>query len=296
MPVDQKKKMSVCKYCKESFNILDKPKGWMASHVRWCNKNPSRKVYLEQRDAIKNKPKKPKILSKETRMLISEKRKAWLSANPDKHPWKNNSKFKSPPCEKLKETLTSLGIVFVEEFTPINNRGFSIDIAFPDIKLGIEVNGNQHYNRDGTLKEYYQKRHDLIESNGWILIELHYTDCFIPETILKILVEREQPDYSGIFKKRLEREERRKNKLPKKSQKGIPKPNQRFFDRPSPADLHKLVWNKSLSALSKEIGCSDVAIKKWCKFHGILNPPRGFWAKIQNNVLDGQTCPLFFQK
>ena len=49
----------------------------------------------------------------------------------------------------------------------------NIDIAFPDIKLGIEINGNQHYNSDGTLKDYYQERHNLIEEAGWKLLEVH---------------------------------------------------------------------------------------------------------------------------
>ena len=64
-------------------------------------------------------------------------------------------------------------------------HGFSIDIAFPDIKFGIEVNGNQHYNSDGTLKPYYKERHDLIEKSGWILLELHYSSCYIDDILEK---------------------------------------------------------------------------------------------------------------
>ena len=44
-------------------------------------------------------------ISKETRQKISEKRKAYLKAHPDEHPWKRNNKFKSIPCEHLKEIL-----------------------------------------------------------------------------------------------------------------------------------------------------------------------------------------------
>jgi hypothetical protein len=32
--------MNKCKWCLCEFNLSDKPKGWMASHVRWCDKNP----------------------------------------------------------------------------------------------------------------------------------------------------------------------------------------------------------------------------------------------------------------
>lgn len=29
-----------CKYCEQEFDTTDKPSGWMANHVRWCDKNP----------------------------------------------------------------------------------------------------------------------------------------------------------------------------------------------------------------------------------------------------------------
>jgi hypothetical protein len=40
-----------CKHCKDEFNIGDKPKGWMANHSRWCDKNPKQQEYL---DKLKN--------------------------------------------------------------------------------------------------------------------------------------------------------------------------------------------------------------------------------------------------
>lgn len=139
--------------------------------------------------------------SKESsKIKISKARIKFLSENKDKHPWRSNNKHKSKPCEKLKEFLTKENINFVEEWIPLENRFFSIDIAFPDIKLGIEVNGNQHYNKDGTLRDYYQERHDLIESSGWKLIELHYSLCFNEDELRKVINFKTQPDYSEFFK------------------------------------------------------------------------------------------------
>jgi very-short-patch-repair endonuclease len=139
-----------------------------------------------------------KTVSKETRMKISASRKKYLRENPDKHIWKRADKFKSSPCEKVKEYLRNKNIKFVEEWQPLKDRFFSVDIAFPDIMLAVEINGNQHYNSDGTLGEYYQERHDLIEAAGWKVIELHYSIAYSDaleslETILNI---QEQPDYS----------------------------------------------------------------------------------------------------
>lgn len=74
--------------------------------------------------------------------------------------------------------------------------------------------------------------------------------------------------------------------------KGIERPEARKFNRPSREDIHKAVWNAPAADLAKSIGCSDKAIEKWCKFYNIPKPPRGFWNKIKEFKLQGQTCPL----
>ena len=126
-----------------------------------------------------SKKTKPCTHTEESRKKISEARKKWLAENPDKHPWKSNAKFKSKPCEKVKEFLKSFNINFIEEFDPsIEGRSFSIDIAIPDKKIALEINGNQHYERTGELKFYYKERNDLLENNGWTVYQIHYAACF----------------------------------------------------------------------------------------------------------------------
>lgn len=75
---------------------------------------------------------------------------------------------------KFKQFLREHGIKYVEEYKVLDDHNYYIDIAFPDKKIGIEINGNQHYQNDGNLKPYYQHRHDLIESFGWKIIEIQY--------------------------------------------------------------------------------------------------------------------------
>lgn len=117
--------------------------------------------------------------TEETKKLLSEKRKQWLKDNPDKHPWRNKDKFKSEPCEKVKEFLRELNIEFIGEFDPeIEGRSFSVDIALPDKMIALEVNGNQHYEKNGKLKPYYQERHDLLVNAGWNVFEIHYSACY----------------------------------------------------------------------------------------------------------------------
>lgn len=148
--------------------------------------------------------------SEETKIKISIGRKKWLSENQDKHPWKKNSKFKSVPCEKVKEYLREKDISFVEEYQPLDDRFFSIDIAFPDIKMGIEINGNQHYNSDGSLKEYYVKRHKLIEDTGWVLLELHYSIAFKLYELENIIKFKKNVDYSSYITEQKERKNKKK--------------------------------------------------------------------------------------
>lgn len=132
-------------------------------------------------DRLKVTPKIPvrQPISDEAKKKISEKRKEWMKNNPERHPWRNKNRLKSEPCEKVKEFLKSLGVQFIEEFQPeIEDRFFSIDIALPDKMIALEINGNQHYERDGRLKQYYQERHDLLEAAGWNVFEIHYSACF----------------------------------------------------------------------------------------------------------------------
>lgn len=125
--------------------------------------------------------------TEETKKKLSEKRKAWLAANPDKHVWKRHSKFKSVPCEKIKQKIIEMGIKFLPEFTPLKERAFAVDIAFPEKMVCIEVNGNQHYDSTGKLKPYYQEKHDLISKNGWKIIEVHYSLCYNEEHINSLI-------------------------------------------------------------------------------------------------------------
>jgi very-short-patch-repair endonuclease len=129
-------------------------------------------------------------LSDERKENISKHRKKWLKENPDKHPWRNSNKFISIPCEQLKEYLRSINIEFVEEALISDSKNYSVDILIPSKNLILEINGNQHYNRDGSLKEYYKNRHDHITSLGWKVLEIHCSMAF-NHKLIKDLIELE---------------------------------------------------------------------------------------------------------
>lgn len=49
----------------------------------------------------------------------------------------------------------------------------------------------------------------------------------------------------------------------------------------SRVELFELVWSKPMTHLAKELGPSDVGLRKICIKYGIPLPPRGYWARLQ---------------
>lgn len=191
----------VCNFCNLKFNT----KSELYNH-----KHNAHNIETRQRNQIcpycgqimVNKRKHFKICenkrhsgykwTEEEKKNLSEKRKQYLREHPDKHPWKNKNKNISFPCEKLKQILNENNYIFTEEYTDLTwEHLYSLDIAFIADKIAIEVNGNQHYNKNGTLKEYYQKRHDYLENQGWHIIEFHYSNCFKEEKINELKLQLE---------------------------------------------------------------------------------------------------------
>jgi len=249
-------------------------------------------------------------LTKETKLVMSEKRKEWIRNNPDKHPWRNHNKFKSVPCEKVKEWLVNNKIQFISEMEIecADNHTYSIDIAFPERKIGLEINGNQHYNRDGTLKPYYQQRENLIKELGWQLVQIHYSLCFnlakIQNIVENVLAGKNEEffNYKEYFEEKAKREQEKKT--PKKccdcgseihkyaircrscASSAINKTRTKRCDK---EQLLELVNKFPMTAIAKKFGVSGGSIKKWCNFYNITIPDRrGYWAKLQYGKTEPQ--------
>lgn len=221
----------------------------------------------------------------ETKKKMSNNRKEFLKNNPNKHPWKSPDKFKSIPCEKFKIVLDEINISYIPEMTISNDRYYSIDIAFPEYKIGIEINGNQHYNSNGTLKEYYQKRHEYITSLGWKLYEIHYSQCFdknkIKGIIDKVLKDKDNIydfDYSEYLLTKLNSKSKNVCECGKEIQKASKKclkcnstyrkqdtTRRKIKNRPSKENLIKDVDDIGYSATGRKYGVSDTSIRKWIK-------------------------------
>jgi hypothetical protein len=55
----------------------------------------------------------------------------------------------------------------------------------------------------------------------------------------------------------------------------------RKVGHPDTKTLRRLVWEKPVDVLAKQLGVSGVAIKKWCRAAGIETPGRGYWAQVK---------------
>lgn len=287
--------MRTCKHCLQEFYTGDKPKGWMANHSRWCEFNPKLKSYsptkIKEKICIGCNNKfvgrnlkfcsmecmnRNKRHSDNTKNIMSNKRKLFLKNNPDKHPWKNDKKFISEPCENVKNVLVSKNINFISEYNPSDTKHYAIDIAIPDKMICIEINGNQHYNKNGKLKPYYKERHDFISSLGWTIYELHYSVGYskdlnnIIDSIIKNTYKINNFSYDKYFldlfrtKRRKQLEKRlkrinqcRKNKI-KKQQSVI------IFNKliNSDIDFTKYGWASKAADI---ISCKPQKVSKWFK-------------------------------
>jgi very-short-patch-repair endonuclease len=187
----------ICNICNKEIDGIKS-----GAHKRWCGHVSKKSVIVENKckcgKVFETKEYRPRrhcsascaskfSMTQEVRQKISKSRSKYLKDNPDAHPWKNKSKHNSEPCERFKQFLRKNDVSFMSEVSPVDGRYFSIDIAFPEEKVGIEINGNQHYNSDKSLKKYYKERHELIESAGWRLFEIHYSQCFSEDRMSKIL-------------------------------------------------------------------------------------------------------------
>lgn len=57
---------------------------------------------------------------------------------------------------------------------------------------------------------------------------------------------------------------------------------------PSDEELAQLVWKVPVTTLAKQLGVSDVAIKKRCNRRGINTPPRGYWHRTRRGKCTGR--------
>jgi very-short-patch-repair endonuclease len=154
-----------CKYCDREF------KNTTSGHVNVCLLNPKN---IKKKKLLENLPEKPKKniekrkrkkLSLDHRDKISKSVKEFYKNNPDIHPYKNINK-ESYPEKCFRECLEKNDIKgWIQELRIFM---YSIDFAFPEFKMCVEIDGNFHNLQ--SVKEKDERRTKYLNELGWRVI------------------------------------------------------------------------------------------------------------------------------
>jgi len=164
------KKIFACKFCLKEFDTYHK----LGGHTSACKLNPNHDSRIKK---ISEKTKLH-VTSEVTKQKLSIIRTEYLKENKHNHNWSRYKNEESLPEKLFKGIISKINLQFYQYYIPEeSNRFFEIDFAIPSLKIGFEINGNQHY--DGNkLAKYYHERHDYFEEIGWKIIEIPYIICF----------------------------------------------------------------------------------------------------------------------
>jgi very-short-patch-repair endonuclease len=154
-----------CKYCFKKFK-----NGWeLGGHQSSCKLDPG----FEEKKQIKADKlsgiAKGRKLSDAHKNGISVSLKKYLDENPGNIPYlKNHSSKESYPESILRKALIKREIVgWIQEY-PF--KRYSLDFAFVDKMLDVEIDGETHLS-EGVKKK--DKERDLIlENNGWTVMRI----------------------------------------------------------------------------------------------------------------------------
>lgn len=113
-------------------------------------------------------PQKGKSHTKEEKQHLSEIRKEYLKQHPDKVPYvlNHHSKGDSYPEKYFKKVFDNENIVYEQNYYQL---GYFLDFAWPEKKVYIEIDGEQHYS-DIRIVEHDKKRTEDLNKNGWTLL------------------------------------------------------------------------------------------------------------------------------
>jgi very-short-patch-repair endonuclease len=230
-------KISICKFCGKEC------KGSSGGHIPFCKENPNREKNI---NSLKNRKKR--VVSEETKIKISKARIEYFKNNPNIHPYKNINK-ESYPEKCFRECLEKNNIKgWIQELRIFM---YSIDFAFPEFKMAVEIDGRFHEFPD--IKEKDEKRTKYLNSLGWRvirfpakLINKEVYQCV--NMVLETLGEKQIEIPEELFEKQKIRELLKLKKLPKKFFKNRIQNFKNIIDTCN-IDFSKKEWRNQLAEL-----------------------------------------------
>lgn len=190
----------ICKYCGK----ICKNKNSLRNHERMCPKNENRKyisytkgkpawnrgLTKENNESIRKQANtlKRRILSgevipsnlgrqrsEEEKLNLSTKRREYLKEHPDKIPYLLNHSSKESYPEKYFCNVFSNDERFIGFEREYRVNLYSLDFAYPDIKLDIEIDGEQHYVDKNIVKHDIERTNTLLEL-GWSVLRIRWSE------------------------------------------------------------------------------------------------------------------------
>lgn len=134
--------------------------------------NPKPKLTAEQTQKRRDS-QTGKIHTEETKDKIRISRLAFLQENPHMVPYKLNhySKGRSYPEEYWKAVLDSNNLIYEEQY---QIGIYQLDFAFVDLKIDLEIDGDQHY-LDQRIVASDIRRTKYLEELGWKTIRVRWS-------------------------------------------------------------------------------------------------------------------------
>lgn len=121
---------------------------------------------LKQYYKTHNGSRKGQKQSEETKAKISAARKKYIAEHPDQVPFKlNHSSQESYPEAYFRKWLKKYHLLEVQE---LQIDRYTLDFAWPDKKIYLEIDGNQH--KLDWMQEHDKIRTDYLNNLGWTCI------------------------------------------------------------------------------------------------------------------------------
>jgi len=214
-------------------------------------------------------PKKFKH-TKETKIILREKRLKWMKDNPEKTAWRlaNISYPEKLMLNKFRE------LKYNEKYLIIREKSifpYFIDFAFENEKIAFEIDGSQHLLPERMEND--KSKDKLLIENGWSIIRVsEYEVKNNIDNVIMILenklsnnktVEKIKVGIISEIKKRYIKKERNKNGFTNKEIKSHIK--NRKVERPIYEQLINDVKLLGLEGTGRKYGVTGNSIKKWIK-------------------------------
>jgi len=166
---EKKKLPKKCKYCEAEFGNGRQ----LGGHITNCDKNPQLKnIRQKLSNSQKGKTlttKQKKQISDSMKIAHKEKR-AW---NIGRSRWNNKESYP----ESFFRTVIEKEFFDKEYIQEYAVGIYSIDFAWPNKKLAIEIDGEQH----DRFEEYKQRdirKDQLLKENNWVVLRIKWKDMY----------------------------------------------------------------------------------------------------------------------